>query len=845
MNQTTLQAQTPRYALMKVLDGLLGKQVIYVHAPAGFGKTMSALLWLEHREKQARLNHSWISLDEHDNKTAEFCKRFTAALVTMHPENVALRELSVHPVFGTAPVEFILHALGVCDSSCAPCILVLDDLHVLKNEEILNLLPILFKRLPGSCTVLLLSRHSPPDSFSEIVAKGEVAVVDTEQLKFSSEEIRAFFTRNGRNITGRQAERIYTSTGGWAIGIRALLLSEEKAYSVNLTGKYLENFLKTHVWERWDEDLKRFMTHVSVVHELTPTLCEWLVADDKSLKNISSLEMLSDLARENAFLRETGPGKFRFHDLFRDFLLAMLKEQGPKVATAQWNRAGDYYLEQNDCFRAAEYYLQAHNDDGVAQALYFMYDYNSPYASVEDTLYTIRTSVNEALIESHPFLLEVLIWAAYVEGRPEDFERLLDDYHKLLAKIILSNPRSLIINNLLHILDYRVGFIEFVKSFKKIPFKGNIKAYSPSLTNNLPHFHRSIRDFSELATDLTKNMTVMDKSGIGAILDIEWPVVRHCLLAGIHYERGKSHEACEEALAAMAHIRDGCSVEAKFCAMMILVSALLANDDAAEANKVLSAVGEMIDDDKAFFLKPNLRAFLCRLKLMDGDKDAANTWFRDVKGSIYENPSLYKSYQHVTSARSYIVIGDYSHAILLLKKLLTLFEAYERPLDIIETKILLAIAYWRKGKSGNFTALEYMEAAIVLAHKYEYTQSFATDGADLVNMLHRLQKKAVQSEHNIGVPSAFFRSLYIEAVATSKKQKGMTGGHAPLNLTFTDKQKMVMALMCEGLSRNEIAGRMDLKPNSVKTHVELIYRKLDVSSNIDAVLKIKELGVLN
>ena len=112
-------------------------------------------------------------------------------------------------------------------------------------------------------------------------------------------------------------------------------------------------------------------------------------------------------------------------------------------------------------------------------------------------------------------------------------------------------------------------------------------------------------------------------------------------------------------------------------------------------------------------------------------------------------------------------------------------------------------------------------------------------------MLHRLQKRSVQSNYSGGLPADFVKTLYITAVAGSRLSKGLTGGELPDNLTFTDKQKTVMRLMCEGYSRNEIAKRMGLKPNGVVSHTTLIYKKLDVSSNIDAVLKIKDLGLLD
>ncbi|MDR0310516.1 MAG: hypothetical protein LBJ21_02905 [Acidobacteriota bacterium] len=38
---------------------------------------------------------------------------------------------------------------------------------------------------------------------------------------------------------------------------------------------------------------------------------------------------------------------------------------------------------------------------------------------------------------------------------------------------------------------------------------------------------------------------------------------------------------------------------------------------------------------------------------------------------------------------------------------------------------------------------------------------------------------------------------------------------------------------------------MNLKPSAIKSHMILIYKKLDVSNGVDAMIKIRELNVLN
>jgi len=383
-----------------------------------------------------------------------------------------------------------------------------------------------------------------------------------------------------------------------------------------------------------------------------------------------------------------------------------------------------------------------------------------------------------------------------------------------------------------------------MKTLRRIPFKGHFKVATPTITFNMPHFHRSSRDFSELALDMDKSLALVEKS-FSDILGDEFAIIRECLYAGFHYERSCLDEAHEHAMTACAKLPDGCSAEIKFCAMMILASVLYALGRDAEADAILENVKSMIELTKTYYLNANLHAFLFRLKLTESDKDAAKDWLKSKNGSVLDNLSFFKLYQHFTTARAYIVMGNYTNAVLFLQKLLGLCQRYRRPLDMIEARILLSIVYWKKGKSGLNIALDHLEQAVLTAHEYGYTQLFANEGPELINMLHRMQKRSVQKNYTGGkIPSAFVKTLYIAASAVSKHSKGLTGGNAPVNLTFTDKQRTVMRLMCEGYSRNEIAENMGLKPNGVKSHTELIYRKLDVLNYLDAVLKIKELKIL-
>ena len=61
---------------------------------------------------------------------------------------------------------------------------------------------------------------------------------------------------------------------------------------------------------------------------------------------------------------------------------------------------------------------------------------------------------------------------------------------------------------------------------------------------------------------------------------------------------------------------------------------------------------------------------------------------------------------------------------------------------------------------------------------------------------------------------------------------------------LSDRELEVLSLVAEGFSRKEIAARLVLSLNTVKTHARNIYSKLGVNKQMQAVAKARALGFL-
>jgi DNA-binding CsgD family transcriptional regulator len=64
------------------------------------------------------------------------------------------------------------------------------------------------------------------------------------------------------------------------------------------------------------------------------------------------------------------------------------------------------------------------------------------------------------------------------------------------------------------------------------------------------------------------------------------------------------------------------------------------------------------------------------------------------------------------------------------------------------------------------------------------------------------------------------------------------------SLGISERELEVLALLAAGRSNKEIARRLDISPNTVKTHVGKLYEKLEVGRRTEAIVRARELGMI-
>jgi DNA-binding NarL/FixJ family response regulator len=101
----------------------------------------------------------------------------------------------------------------------------------------------------------------------------------------------------------------------------------------------------------------------------------------------------------------------------------------------------------------------------------------------------------------------------------------------------------------------------------------------------------------------------------------------------------------------------------------------------------------------------------------------------------------------------------------------------------------------------------------------------------------------------VALIAAAFMGLGIWVGRRLFRREPRAGGFTPneraqSSLGITERERQVLQLLAEGRSNKEIAARLELSPNTVKTHIARLFEKLRVTRRTEAILLARELGLV-
>ncbi len=322
-----------------------------ITAQAGAGKTTLSTAFVA---GAADLPSAWIALDEGDDTLPSLfhllgvalesvvpggCPSFTELLRTGLPAAADPRRavgVLVNDVLAADPPAFLV---------------VLDDLHVIRDSAAIEALDYLAANAPPQLRLLATSRVDPPMALSRLRARGRLAELRGDDLRFTIDQAEELFNRRlGLRLTRAEIDRVLVAAAGWVTGVRLLGRSLERgtvlpsAPDLDLAGEpaALYEYLADEILVEEAEDVRQFLLDTSVLGVLTPSACRGVG------RRPDAGALLADLHRRHHFLVvavDQAVDVYRYHDLFAGFLRRRLASQGPARVAELHRRAASVVEE--------------------------------------------------------------------------------------------------------------------------------------------------------------------------------------------------------------------------------------------------------------------------------------------------------------------------------------------------------------------------------------------------------------------------------------------------------------------------------------------------------------------
>jgi LuxR family maltose regulon positive regulatory protein len=333
-----------RSRLLKQLGGSGQRRLTLLSAPVGWGKTTLLADWYDQRSSP---RDAWLALDAGDNDPTRFWTAVVAALRRVAPDvGVGTLASLGLPGSGDAPA-FLAPLVNDVAALDEPLTLVIDDYHVIRNQEIQAGVEYLVDSIPATLRLVIAGRADPPLPLPRLRARGELCELRARELSFTRHDAEVFLNDMLRlELAPAAVTALWERTEGWAGGLYLAALSlqdcsDRSGFIATFAGnhRHVVDYLGAEVLDRQPDEVRHFFLHTSILDRLSGPLCDAVV------DTVGSDRLLEELECSNLFLQplDTTRDWYRYHHLFRDLLLHELQRSEPAVIPQLHRRAAAWH----------------------------------------------------------------------------------------------------------------------------------------------------------------------------------------------------------------------------------------------------------------------------------------------------------------------------------------------------------------------------------------------------------------------------------------------------------------------------------------------------------------------
>ena len=563
-----------RPRLVNRLASGLDCKLTLISAPAGFGKSTL----LSECAKTCHRPIAWITLDHGDNDPSRFLSYLVAALQRVEAEVGESAMLALQSPQPPALDSLITGLINEIVEIPSPSVLVLDDYHVITNQDVQNAVFFLIEHLPPNLHMIIASRSDPPWPLARLRARGDMLELRVNDLRFTAEEATTFLNDiMGLNLSPDDIVELESRTEGWIAGLQMAALSmtghqDVSNFVKSFSGshRFILDYLVEEVLEIQSPELQDFLFKTAILGRMNASLCLAILGDSQvgelevfaddsvdALQQIltSPQEILEYLDSANLFVISLDEERcwYRYHHLFADLLRSRLVETHSEQVGQLHRRASEWFEEQGLVAEAVNHAIAADDFDRTAQ-LVSGHALSMVFHGELKTILEWLDALPAEVVNTRPWLCAAHAWGVVSVGQVEETEQMLQKAESAMAEVDEMHPGEdkRLLGHIYAIQTYVswltgdiTSAIEYAqKSLDHLPeWDLLVRAWSSSLLGSML---RTAGDLSAVSDVYSQSVAMSLKAGdYNFAIDTLWE------RGVLEHRQGKLHQVmrtCQEAL---------------------------------------------------------------------------------------------------------------------------------------------------------------------------------------------------------------------------------------------------------------------------------------------------------
>ncbi len=721
--------------------------------------------------------------------------------------------------------------------SQSPCAVVIDDLHMLWDEE--KRAEIVSLTARNDVQVILISRSPIPRWLMDAHISNPFMIVQEDDLRLTIDAVSKFYADCGYETEESFIKKVVLQTEGSPYLIRhiaACLMngeSPEKVLSGSVREKYVES-LRTKVLAWLPADVLSFLLKISIVDSFDIGLAKNVTGD-------ANVEAVIGRCWESGNYMTKSDGIFKIrYPILMALRCHRKATYSPVESNALYNRAALYFETIGEEGKAFEFYAKSENIVQIREML-IRNSRSCPESGYYFEMRKYYLMLKEKDIEQENCLMASMSMLYSMMLNVEKSEYWYQKLKQRYGYAEAEEKRELTarISYLDIGLPHRgsMDVLKLIKSGYSIMREKSIPFPKLSVTSNLPSVMNGGKDFCNWSK---KDREIARTAGtiLSAFLGSHGKGIVNLALAESLHEKGSNSS---EVLQLLTRAELEIHSEAGNYTMLFVVNAIKSREffihySLEEAKGVLEKFRlNTMQTPKADKLLANIDAMLCRYSMCEGDLTAVQYWLWNQAPDEDEFFTLNR-YQFLTKVRCYILMEQYASAMMLIEKLRYYAALCDRKYIDMELSLLTAIIQYRQHEEWQKPFIEALKGI----QEYDFIRIISREGAAIQPLLTEVSKTMLSN------------AKYAQWFTRVKDETDSIAVRYPLYLhhkavqapALSERDIKILKLLAQGMTQKKIAEQLDLTPRNVKYFSENIYHLMGVNNKTDAVLVAKSLNLI-